>query len=133
MTILFLIARILYGGFFLFSGINHFTKLTSYTQYAASKRVPAPAAAVIGGGVLLVLGGLSVVIGAYPEIGLILLAVFLLLTTPMMHRFWAERDPQWRTMEMVNFMKNVALLGAALMMIVFTYFASGPWPFRMVQ
>lgn len=132
MKILFLIARILYGGFFLLQGFNHFSKLTSYAQYAASKRVPAPSAAVIGSGVLLVLGALSVILGVYPEIGLILLAVFLLLVTPMMHRFWTERDPQWRAVEMVNFLKNVALLGSALMMIVFSEFL-GPWPFRMVQ
>jgi putative oxidoreductase len=130
--ILFLIARILYGGFFLYHGINHFSKLASYSQYAASKRVPAPSAAVIGTGVLLAVGALSVILGVYPEIGLLLIALFLVLVTPMMHRFWIERDPQWRLVEMTNFLKNVGLLGATLMMIVFTEFL-GPWPFRMVQ
>lgn len=132
MTYLFLFARILYGGFFLMNGINHFAKRSIYTQYAASKKVPAPAAAVVGTGVLLVLGGVSVLLGIYPVIGLWLIVAFLAGTTPMMHNFWAVKEPNQRAMELVQFTKNIALLGAALMAIVFSNYL-GPWPFRMVR
>jgi len=133
MTYLFLFARILYGGFFLMSGYKHFAKRPMYTKYAASKKVPAPTAAVIGTGVLLILGGLSVLLGVFPQIGLWLIVAFLVGTTPMMHNFWAVSDPDQKPMETVQFMKNVALLGATLMMVVFTYYLVLPWPFRMVQ
>ena len=44
--------------------------------------------------------------------------------TLQMHRFWEEADPQKRQGEMINFMKNVALVGAALTMMQI----DEPWP-----
>jgi putative oxidoreductase len=132
MTYLFLFARLLYGGFFLMNGFNHFSKRTMYAQYAASKKVPVPMVAVLGSGVLLILGGLSILLGLYPNIGLWLIVAFLVGTTPMMHNFWSGSDQNQKAMELVQFTKNVALLGSTLMMVVFTNFL-GPWPFRMVQ
>ena len=133
MTYLFLFARILYGGFFLMKGYRHFTKRQMYTQSAASKKVPAPAVAVLGTGILLVLGGLSVLLGVFPQIGMWLIVAYLVGTTPMMHNFWSVSDPNQKAVEMAQFLKNVGLLGATLMMIVFTYYLALPWPFRMVQ
>jgi putative oxidoreductase len=132
MSYLFLFARILYGGFFLMNGFNHFSKREKYVQFVASKKLPAPMVAVLGSGVLLILGGLSILLGLYPDIGLWLIVAFLVGTTPIMHNFWSVSDPGQKVMQWVQFSKNVALLGAALMMLVFTNFL-GPWPFRMVQ
>ena len=122
-NILLLIGRILYGGFFLMSGVNHFTKLNSYKQYSASKGVPAPAAAVVVSGLLIFLGGLSVLLGLRPHYGLLLIVIFLLGTTPKMHNYWAVSDPMAKMGEQINFMKNVALLGAALALMAVTQ----PW------
>jgi Pyruvate/2-oxoacid:ferredoxin oxidoreductase gamma subunit len=44
--------------------------------------------------------------------------------TLQMHRFWEEADGQKRQAEMVNFMKNMALVGAALAMMQI----DEPWP-----
>jgi uncharacterized membrane protein YphA (DoxX/SURF4 family) len=132
MIYLFLFARILFGGFFLYSGVIHFVKSGMYTQYAAAKKVPVPRVAVLGTGAMLVVGSLSVLLGVYPTIGLWILVAFLVGTTPMMHRFWSEGEPSQRTMEMVQFMKNLALLGSTLIIIVLSSYL-GPWPFRMVQ
>lgn len=126
MDVLFLIGRILYALIFLMSGLNHFMKLEPMAQYAQSKGVPSPQVAVIGSGVLLLLGGLSVLLGFYPAVGLILLVVFLVPTTLLMHNFWTVEDPMQRQMEMVNFLKNLALLGAALMLLT----VKG-WPFSL--
>lgn len=115
-AVLLLIGRILYGGFFLMSGINHFVKMNSYKQYVASKHVPAPALAVAGSGLLMLLGGLSVLLGFWPYIGLLLIVIFLVGTTPVMHAYWRATDPMSRMNEQINFMKNVAILGAALAM-----------------
>lgn len=115
-AITFLIGRILFGGFFLLSGLNHFTKRAMYTQYAASKRVPAAGASVAVSGLLLVLGGVSVLVGFWPRIGLVLILLFLAVVTPRMHNFWTISDPSQRMAETVNLMKNLALFGAALLM-----------------
>ena len=66
------------------------------------------------GGVLALLGGLSVLLGVRARIGALLLVVFLVPVTLMMHRFWAETDPMMMRMQQAHFMKNIAMLGAAL-------------------
>jgi uncharacterized membrane protein YphA (DoxX/SURF4 family) len=107
------VGRVLFGGFFLVSGLNHFTKLQQMAGYAAAHGVSAPEAAVIFGGILLFLGGLSVLLGLAPRIGLALLVVFLVPVSLIMHNFWAETGTQQMT-DMMNFMKNTALTGGAL-------------------
>jgi putative oxidoreductase len=122
----FLAGRILFALFHLSSGVNHFKSLGPYSQYAGSKGVPAPKAAIIGSGLLLIIGGLSILLGYAPLIGIAALVLFYLGVTPVMHNFWAA-SPEHKQAEMINFMKNVALLGATLM---FTAIPR-PWPFSV--
>ena len=116
--ILFLIGRVLFSGLFLVSGLNHVMQLDGMAQYAQSKRIPMPKVAVAGSGALLVAGGLSVLLGIYPSIGLTLLLVFLVPTTLVMHNFWVLEDERQKQMERVNFMKNLALAGTCLMLLI---------------
>ena len=76
-NIAFLVGRGIVGGFFLMNGFNHFAQLNMMAGYAKSKGVPAPALAVGGSGVLLFLGGLSLLLGYHPTIGVGLLVIFL--------------------------------------------------------
>jgi len=114
---LFLAGRLLFGGFFVVSGLRHFIQLSAYAAYAASKRISAPRLGVLGSGLLAVLGGLSVALGAWPRYGVVLLVVFLVPVSLMMHNYWADADPQSRQSNQVHFMKNLALMGAALMLL----------------
>jgi len=117
-----LIGRILFCLLFLSSGVAHFTAAAAMTGYAQSRGVPAARAAVLLGGVLLLLGGLSVLFGVWPDLGALLLVVFLLPTAFLMHGFWKESDAQTRQMEMVQFFKDLSLAGAALMLFaLFAY------------
>jgi len=116
MGILFLIGRVIFGGFFLFMGTMHFTKLKEMTTYASSKGTPLPKLAVIGSGLMIVLGGLGVILGIYLDLALILIAVFLFFVTLKMHTFWKETDPTVKKSEMINFLKNAALLGAVILL-----------------
>lgn len=127
MEILLLLGRILFGGFFIMSGINHFMNVGMMSGYAGSKNVPAPGLAVIGTGVMLVAGGLSVALGFLPILGLVLLILFLVPTSVMMHDFWTVQDPQMRAAEQVNFMKNIALAGVALALM----YGATTWPLSL--
>jgi len=127
MNIVFLIGRIILGGFFLYAGIHHFTSLEYMAGYAKMKGMPAPKTAVAGTGTLLILGGLSLLLGAFPVIGCILLLIFLIGVSPVMHSFWNIQDPQQRAIEMNNFIKNLALAGALLIILTIT----GPWPLSL--
>ena len=111
------LGRALFGGYFLYNGLNHFANREMLSQYAASKGVAAPDAAVATSGSLLVAGGLSILTGFKPRQGLAAIVGFLVPVSLRMHRFWEESDPQTRMADTVNFTKNMALVGAALMML----------------
>ena len=126
-SVAFLVGRILIGGFFIIAGFNHFIRLKMMAGYAKMKGTPAPELAVGTSGVLLLLGGLSLLLGFHPTIGVILLVIFLLPTTFMIHNFWAVQDPQAKMNDLVNFEKNIAILGLLLM----TLFITRPWPMSL--
>jgi len=117
-----LIGRILFGGYFISSAINHFMDSETMTEYAESKNVPMPKIAVLGTGALMALGGLGIVLGAFPQLAILLLILFLLPTTVVMHDFW-NAEGQEKQMEMINFTKNIALIGALIMLLTL----STPW------
>lgn len=123
----FLIGRLIAGGYFLMSGLNHFTKIAMMAGYAKSKRVPVPSLAVGGTGLLLLLGGASLLLGFYPRVGAALLVIFLLGASFGMHAFWAIEDEQVKASEMINFLKNMALLGLVLMTVAIPR----PWPMSL--
>lgn len=127
MEIAFLIGRIILGVYYLFNASNHFMQLEMMSGYAGSKGVPVPKLAVIVSGLLLVVGGLSILLGFQPLIGVIALVIFFLPVTFMMHNFWAVEEEQMKTAETVNFTKNLALMGSALMFLVIPT----PWPFSL--
>ena len=118
------IGRVIFGGYFLYSGINHFLNRSTMAQYARAKNVPAADAAVIGSGALIVLGGLSLLTGTRPKVGASLIAAFLISVTPQMHAFWKMEDEGQRMQEFVNFTKNLALIGGAALAAAIPE----PWP-----
>ena len=124
----FVVGRILYGGFFVLGGLNHFQHLDMMSGFVSSKGVPAPKAAVALSGLLIIVGGLSVIVGYHVWIGLACIMLFLVPVTLLMHNYWVEKDMMQRINQRVNFQKNVALLGAALMMLMIPK----PWPLGVV-
>ena len=111
------LGRILFGGYFLYSALGHFSKLSMMAGYAQSKGIPAPKLAVAGSGILLVIGGLSVIFNVYPLVGLASIILFLVPVTFLMHAFWKVQEPMAKMGEMVNFTKNLALLGAVVILL----------------
>lgn len=110
----FLLGRILFGGFFLYNGINHLQKARDMAPYAESKGVPAPELAVKLSAIPLIVGGSSILLGVKPKLGAMAILGFLAGVSPVMHDFWRSEDPNERMKNMVDFMKNVALAGGAL-------------------
>jgi putative oxidoreductase len=119
MDVIVLIGRILFAALFLSSAFGHFTQTEAMSGYAKARGVPFAREAVLGGGVLLLFGGLSILLGVWPDLGALALVVFLIPTAVMIHGFWRETDPTNRQMEMIQFQKDTALAGAALMLFAF--------------
>jgi putative oxidoreductase len=116
-----LLGRILYAAIFIMAAPNHFTK--GAIAYAASHGVPLATFAVPLSGIIALAGGLSIALGFRAKIGAWLLVLFLLPVTFMMHAFWAVTDPLAAATQQIMFMKNISMLGAALLI---AYFGAGP-------
>jgi len=116
MDVIVLIGRILFSVLFLSSAFGHFAQRQTMAGYASSRGVPSSEVAVLASGVLLALGGLSVLLGIWADLGSLLLVIFLVPTAVLMHGFWRETDPQARQMETIQFLKDISLAGAALML-----------------
>jgi uncharacterized membrane protein YphA (DoxX/SURF4 family) len=110
----FLVGRILFGGFFLYNGINHLRQRKNMASYTAEKGVPSPEFAVTASAIPLIVGGASVLLGVKPKWGALAILGFLAGVSPVMHDFWHNEDPNERMNNMIAFMKNLALAGGAL-------------------
>lgn len=116
MDILLIIGRVLFALMFVNGGLNHFTKAEAMSGYAQFKGVPAPKLLNLVSGAMLLLGGLSVILGVYADLGALVLAIVLLAMALKMHDFWKAADPQAKQTETISFFKNVSMAGAALVM-----------------
>ena len=110
MDVVLVIARILFAGIFISSGISHLTKLDAMTGYAQYKKVPAAKLSVIISGLMILVGGLYIAFGVYADLGALLLALFLIPAAFMMHAFWKETDELQSKMKLLDSLKISHLL-----------------------
>jgi uncharacterized membrane protein YphA (DoxX/SURF4 family) len=123
----FLVGRILVGCYYLQSAFHHFTNVGHLSRAAAAHGVPAPELAIIGSGVLLLVAGLSFLLGLFPRLGVAAVVLFLVPVTLIMHAFWADHDPVQQQNNLINFTKNIGLLGSSLMFLA----VPRPWPYSV--
>jgi putative oxidoreductase len=116
------LGRLLFATIFLTSGPLHFTKRV--IGFAASQGVPLASIAVPVSGLIAIAGALSILLGYRAKIGAWLIVLFLLPVTFMMHRFWTVADPRMAQVQLTMFMKNICMLGAALLI---SQFGAGPF------
>lgn len=117
MDIVLIVGRILFALIFINSGFAHFAKREAMTGYAQFKKVPAAKLAVPLTGLMILLGGLSIVLGIWMDLGALLLAIFLVFSAFMMHNFWTMDDATQKMNETVAFFKNLSMAGAALIIL----------------
>jgi putative oxidoreductase len=116
-----LLGRLLYALIFLMSAPSDFKK--QVIGYVAAQGVPLASIGVPLMGVISLLGGLSILLGYRAKIGAWLIVLFLVVVTPLMHKFWGVADPNMAQVQMINFLKNVSMLGGALLI---AQFGAGP-------
>jgi putative oxidoreductase len=116
-----LAGRILFSALFLMAAPMHFSQPEIALAEAAG--VPAANLLVPASGLLALAGALSILLGYRAKIGAWLLVLFLVPVTLAMHNFWAVHDPMMMQIQMGMFMKNVSILGGALLI---AHFGAGP-------
>lgn len=115
-----LAGRVLFFLLFALAAIGaHFSQREMMSQYAAQKGVPFASLLVPFTGLQILVGSLLVLLGAWADLGAALLVLFLIPTAFMMHAFWKVDDPMESQQEQTQFLKDIALAGAALMLFGF--------------
>jgi putative oxidoreductase len=116
------LGRFFFALIFLAAAPNHFSKQTA--AFSASQGVPLAAIAVPLSGLVAIVGGLSILLGYRTKLGAWLIVLFLIPVSFMMHKFWTVTDPMMAQIQMIMFMKNVSMLGGALLI---SQFGAGPF------
>ena len=116
------VGRILFSAIFIMASLGHFSR--HEINMAAAHGVPIANVFVPASGVIALAGGLSVLLGCWTRLGAWLLIVFLIPVTFALHNFWAMSDPVQAQTNQIMFMKNLAMIGAALRI---AYFGAGPY------
>jgi len=116
------IGRALFALIFITSIFSHFSGAT--IAYASAHGVPLAGIVVPLTGILALVGGVMVLLGYRARFGAFLLLVFLVPITLIMHDFWSVSDPQAAQLQKAMFLKNTAMVGAALFIM---YWGSGPY------
>ncbi len=105
---LFLSARVLFSLIFISGALEHLSKVGYMAGYAASMGVPFPHAAIVVTGLMLAAGSISILLGYKTPYGALVLILFLIPVTLIMHR------PLSNPAQLVNFLKNAGLIGGAI-------------------
>ena len=112
------LGRVLLCTIFLLSTVgNKIPNYQAVAGYMAKEGVPAPQVMLAGAIAFLIAGSVSVVLGYEARIGASLLLAFLVLATYFFHDFWTLSDPQVSQEQTIQFMKNLGLMGAMLLVI----------------
>ena len=127
MDILLLAGRILYGAYFLILGASYIRNTPRLMRREGLRHLPYPGIIVYICSALAILGGLGVVLGFHPSLALGAIILMLVFTSLRLHDYWNADSPETIAVEMSHFLKNIALIGAALMM----YSILTPWPFTL--
>lgn len=113
--------RVLFSAIFVMAGLSHYSAET--IGYAAQMGLPFASVLVPASGIVALLGSISILLGYRARLGAWLLVLFLVPVTLTMHAFWAVEDPMMAQMDQAMFMKNLSMLGGALLI---AYFGAGP-------
>jgi len=122
-----LAGRLLFALFFGFvAGYGGHVKMSAMLEGYA-RQVGFPSAAISGWptGIWLIAGALSIGLGVWPDVGSLLILVFLLLAAIYFHRFWEIEDPTQKQMQQQLFWRNMFGIGACLVFFG-TFVALGP-------
>jgi len=115
-----LVGRILIGILFLVAGFMKVMNIAGTTGYMTKLGFPAPELMAYLSTIIELAAGVLLIIGWQTRRVAWLLVVYVVIATGMAHRFW-EYEPAQRVNQINHFLKNLALIGAMLYIIV-----SGP-------
>lgn len=123
-AIIFLIGRIIFSIQFISSGFAHFKMGDQMVGYARSMGAPGASLGGWPAGAWLLLAGLSVLLGLWPDVGTLMIALWGIPTAWYIHGWWRYEDEQQQQTQQIIFMRNLAFVGASIALFA-TFVALG--------
>lgn len=112
-----LLARTLIVALFLISGLHKLGNFEQTAAMMANKGLPMVDMLLILSIFIEIGGALMVLLGWHARLGALGLALWLIPVTLIYHAFW-QMPPDQAQMQMNHFMKNVAILGALIQVML---------------
>jgi putative oxidoreductase len=114
---LILIARVLLMILFVIFGWSKLTGFSGTVGYMVAEGAPVPTLSAIIAVVMEFFAGIAIVVGFYTRPLALLLALYTLGTALIGHHFWTMTGDA-RMANMINFYKNVSIMGGLLLLCV---------------
>ena len=118
-----LVGRLILAWFFLSQVLHLAGQWDATIQLMALRHLPAPPLLLAVALIVLILGGLSLIIGFQARHGAMLLFGFTVVASVAMHDFWVIHNPIERAAEFELFARNLAFAGGLLLLV-----GMGPGP-----
>jgi putative oxidoreductase len=111
-----LVGRILIALIFILSGFGKITGFAATAAYMTSKGMPSAEVLLVPAILIELGGGLLLVVGYKARWAALAIFLFIIPTTLIFHAFWAVEPAQVR-MQMIQFQKNLAIMGGMLYVV----------------
>lgn len=111
------LGRIAIATIFLLSGITKLLSPEATASYMAAKGMTNVNFFLYAAAIVEILGAALVIFGWKTRWGALLLLLFLGATTYIFHDFWNIEDQSERTIQMINFLKNLGIAGGLLYLL----------------
>jgi putative oxidoreductase len=118
-----LVGRVLLALIFIIAGFGKLTSFSGTAAYMTSHGIPAAQVFLIPTILIELGGGISLAIGFKARWAAFAIFLFIIPTSLIFHAFWAA-DPAHVQMQMIQFQKNLAIMGGMLYVVVN---GAGPW------
>ena len=112
-----LVGRLLFAVLFLINGWGHVTQREVMVGVGTAIGAPRPELSVPLTGAVMLVSGVLIALGVWADLGALLLVLFLPYAAFLAHAYWKESDPGMRAAQQAQFWKNIALTGAALVLL----------------
>ncbi|MDH3652481.1 MAG: DoxX family protein [Saprospiraceae bacterium] len=114
-----LIGRILLSFIFIYEGIDSMLYFNKTKDLMSTYGITFQQdILLIGSIILLMFGGISLLIGYRSSFGSVLLLLYYIPVTFIVHSFWNDAEEATRRLQSIMFMKNLAIIGGLLMVFV---------------
>ena len=110
--------RLLLADIFIVGGWGAMSNPGGRPRKVEAAGIPYPEQAVVLNGALMVLAGFLLCLGIAPKIAAGLLVGSMIPTTLVGHSFWKEESGPGREQQLIQFLKNLGLIGGLLTVVI---------------